>query len=127
MKFPALFSLQGRRALITGSGQGLGLRFARALADAGASVVLNDIDPARLESAVQTLRTEGANVSGLIFNVAKAEEVRSAISGFERDHGPIAQQQPLLRRGLGPRCRPAVWVFAQRDGSASICSASRAS
>lgn len=89
MKFPALFSLQGRRALITGSGQGLGLRFARALADAGASVVLNDIDPARLEAAVQTLRGEGCDAAGLIFNVAKAEEVRDAINRFERDHGAI--------------------------------------
>jgi len=89
MKFPTLFSLHGRRALITGSGQGLGLRFARALADAGASVVLNDIDPARLESAVQSLRTEAIEATGLIFNVARAEEVRNAISGFERDQGPI--------------------------------------
>jgi len=82
-----MFSLQGRRALITGSAQGLGLRFARALADAGAAIVLNDLDPARLERAVAELRGAGVNAHGLLFNVAKPDEVRPAIAQFEREHG----------------------------------------
>jgi gluconate 5-dehydrogenase len=89
MKASELFSLHGRRALITGSAQGLGLRFARALADAGASIVLNDVDSARLERPVAELRAVGGAVHGLVFNVAKADEVRPAIAAFERDHGAI--------------------------------------
>lgn len=40
MKLPQLFRLDGKRALVTGAGRGLGARMARALADAGAHVTL---------------------------------------------------------------------------------------
>ena len=82
-----MFSLQGRRALITGSAQGLGLRFARALADAGAAIVLNDLDPVRLERAVAELRAAGVPAHGILFNVAKPDEVRPVVAQFEREHG----------------------------------------
>jgi gluconate 5-dehydrogenase len=84
-----MFSLRGRRALVTGSGQGLGLGFARALADAGASIVLNDIDAPRLDAAVVALRNDGIDAQGLVFNVSKADEVREALAGFLAAHGPI--------------------------------------
>lgn len=84
-----LFSLRGRRALLTGSGRGLGLRLARGLAAAGAEIILNDIEPARLEQAVAALRAEGVATAGLVFNVARPDEVRPAVERFERTHGPI--------------------------------------
>ena len=84
-----LFSLGGRRALITGSGQGIGLTLARGLGEAGAKLVLNDLDPARLELAVATLRSEGLTVDGRCFNVAQAGEVESALADCERTVGPI--------------------------------------
>ncbi|HEX9859467.1 MAG TPA: SDR family NAD(P)-dependent oxidoreductase, partial [Paracoccaceae bacterium] len=43
-----LFDLTGRRALVTGSSQGIGLALAHGLAQAGAQVVLNGRDPAKL-------------------------------------------------------------------------------
>ncbi len=46
-----LFDLTGRRALITGSSQGIGLALAKGLAEAGAQVVLNGRDGAKLEQA----------------------------------------------------------------------------
>jgi gluconate 5-dehydrogenase len=46
-----VFDLSGRLALITGSSQGIGLALARGLAQAGARVVLNGRDGAKLESA----------------------------------------------------------------------------
>ncbi|HEY0944482.1 MAG TPA: SDR family oxidoreductase [Opitutaceae bacterium] len=89
MNVPALFSLRGRRALITGSGQGLGFRIARGLAEAGAAIVLNDIDAVRLERAVGELRTTGVDAHGTVFNVTKPDEVRAAIADTERAVGPI--------------------------------------
>ena len=44
-----LFDLTGRRALITGSGQGIGLALATGLAQAGATVVLNGRNADKLE------------------------------------------------------------------------------
>jgi gluconate 5-dehydrogenase len=86
---PALFSLAGRRALITGSGQGIGLTLARGLAVAGASLVVNDRDPARLAQAVAQLRAEGFTADGRAFDVAIATEVEAALSGLEGELGPI--------------------------------------
>jgi len=74
-----LFSLDGRRALITGSGQGIGLTLARGLAAAGAEIVLNDIDPARLERAVAALQAEGFQASGRRFDVTQPNQVAAAL------------------------------------------------
>jgi gluconate 5-dehydrogenase len=57
-----LFNLTGKRALITGSSQGIGFALARGLAAAGASIVLNGRDTARLAAAATSLRKDGAVV-----------------------------------------------------------------
>ena len=56
---PQLFSLAGRAAFVTGAGQGLGAAIARGLAEAGARVVLTDIDAAAVEAAAAELRGDG--------------------------------------------------------------------
>jgi len=84
-----LFSLKGRRALITGSGRGLGLRIAEGLAEAGAEVVINDVDQARAESAVAALQARGCIAHLSIFNVAQPTGVRTAIRDFEKNTGTI--------------------------------------
>ncbi len=56
------FRLDGRKALITGGNRGLGLAFARGLAEAGAAVVISARDEARNEQAAETLRSEGHRV-----------------------------------------------------------------
>jgi gluconate 5-dehydrogenase len=63
------FSLAGRRALVTGSSQGIGLTLAEALARAGARVVLNGRDPARLEQAAARLHAAGLAAETLAFDV----------------------------------------------------------
>lgn len=53
------FRLTGRKALVTGGNRGLGLAFARGLAEAGAAVVITARDRARNEEAAAALRGEG--------------------------------------------------------------------
>ena len=65
----SLFSLAGKRALITGSSQGLGLAIARALAAAGASIVVNGRTADKLSKLVQTLKSEGLNADFEAFDV----------------------------------------------------------
>lgn len=84
-----LFSLQGRRALITGSGRGLGLRFAEGLAAAGAEIVINDIDPARAETAAAVLRAQGHTAHTCLFNVSEPAAVRAAVRQLEDSAGPV--------------------------------------
>ena len=85
----ALFSLAGRRVLITGSGQGIGLTLARGLAAAGAELVLNDVESERLEGAMAALRAEGFTVNGQCFNVARESEVLAGVAAVEQAFGPI--------------------------------------
>ena len=85
-----LFSLEGRRALVTGSSQGIGRALVEGLAGAGAAVVLNGRDEARLAAAAQEVRAAtGAEVATLSFDVTDHDAVRQAIDGFEREQGPI--------------------------------------
>lgn len=84
-----LFSLAGRRALVTGSSQGIGFALARGLAQAGAELVLNGRDAGKLAAAAATLREEGATLHSLPFDVTDHEASRAAIDGFEAGTGAI--------------------------------------
>ncbi|MGV2290759.1 glucose 1-dehydrogenase [Trinickia sp. YCB016] len=84
-----LFSLAGRRALITGSSTGIGFALARGLAGAGAEVILNGRNEARLAAAVERLRGEGATAHAAGFDVTSPDEVGTAIAGIERDIGAL--------------------------------------
>ena len=85
-----LFRLTGRIALITGSSQGIGLGLARGLAAAGAEVVINGRDAARLEQARRELAGSGAKVHAALFDVIDEQAVNAAVDRIERDVGPIA-------------------------------------
>ncbi len=76
------FSLAGRRALITGSSQGIGLALARGLAEAGAAVILNGRDEKKLAAAVATLRAEGHAAESAVFDVTNATAIESAVAGL---------------------------------------------
>ncbi|MFN4060977.1 MAG: SDR family oxidoreductase [Paracoccus hibiscisoli] len=80
-----IFDLTGRRALITGSSQGIGLALARGLAQAGAEVVLNGRDAGRLADAVAQI----PGAQALPFDVTDHAAARAAVDGFEADHGPL--------------------------------------
>lgn len=84
-----LFDLTGKRALVTGSSQGIGAALATGLAEAGASLVLNGRDETKLAGAVAALRATGAEVRELAFDVTDHAAARAAIDGFEAGVGPI--------------------------------------
>ncbi|WP_050523955.1 SDR family oxidoreductase [Pseudorhodobacter wandonensis] len=85
----SLFDLSGKRALITGSSQGIGFALARGLAKAGAEVILNGRDTAKLAAAAEVLRGEGATVYQLEFDATDHMVVRAAVDGFEAETGAI--------------------------------------
>ncbi len=104
----ALFELKGRRALITGSGQGIGNAIARGLAAAGASVVLNGRDGRKLEAA----RAEIEGATAHVFDVTDQAAVSEAIERIERDEGPIdilVNNAGIQRRGPLEDMAAATW------------------
>lgn len=92
------FSLNGQRALVTGSSQGLGLAMARGLAAAGATVVLNGRDPDKLERAATNLRDAGHAVAVAAFDVCDAGAAAAACASL----GPVdilVNNAGIQRRG----------------------------
>jgi 3-oxoacyl-[acyl-carrier protein] reductase len=73
--------LEGRRALVTGAGQGIGLTIAHALAEAGASLVVNDVRPEQADAAVAELAAAGAEAVALPFDVTDWDDVSRSIGG----------------------------------------------
>ncbi|WP_298952776.1 SDR family oxidoreductase [uncultured Methylobacterium sp.] len=84
-----LFDLTGRTALITGSGKGIGFGLARGLGRAGARVVLNGRDEARLAQAAATLSGEGLTVALAPFDAADHRAVAAAVERIEAETGAI--------------------------------------
>ncbi len=73
-------SLGGRLALVTGASAGLGIETARALAGAGAGVIMSARDPAKLHAAVEQVRAAvpAAEIETLIMDLADLDSVRRA-------------------------------------------------
>lgn len=109
-----LFSLKGKNVLLTGSGQGLGFVIARGLGNAGATVILNDIDQDKLDKAVATLKSEGIQTYGSLFNVTKKDEIAQAVDKIEKDIGPI----DVLFNNAGIQRRIPLEDFPESDWDA---------
>lgn len=100
----SLFDLTGKTAFITGSSQGIGFALARGLAQAGAKIVLNGRDTAKLSSAEKTLADEGHAVSSLAFDATDHAAVKAAVDGHETSHGAI----DILVNNAGMQFRTAL-------------------
>ncbi len=84
-----LFSLKGKRVLVTGSSQGIGLAMAEGLGQAGAQLVINGRDKAKLERARAALVGKGLDIHASAFDVTEEDEVNHAIAAVETQQGPI--------------------------------------
>ena len=83
-----LFNLKGKRALITGSSQGIGFALARGLNQAGANIILNGRNKEKLEIAAQKLSGKG-EIHQLCFDVTDHKETKDVIDNYENEFGAI--------------------------------------
>jgi NAD(P)-dependent dehydrogenase (short-subunit alcohol dehydrogenase family) len=74
------FRLDGRRALVTGAGRGIGLTAAAALAEAGAHVTLAARTVAEIEEAAAAIRARGQQADALALDVTDIDAVRAALA-----------------------------------------------
>lgn len=95
--FPDKFRLDGRTALVTGSGRGLGWEMAKGLAEAGARVLLHGRSHERLAPRLAELRAAGRATDGVVFEMADRTAMQLALAGA----GPI----DILIHNVGERDR----------------------
>ena len=102
-----LFNLNGKRALITGSSQGIGFALAKGLAAEGVEIVLNGRNAEKLARAAKTLETDSVKIHQLEFDATDHTAVREAIDGFESASGAI----DILVNNAGMQHRTALQDF----------------
>ena len=117
------FDLTGRRALVTGSGQGIGFALARALAEAGAIVVLNGRDAAKLHAAAGMLRAAGLAVEVAPFDVTDYVAAGAAVDRIERESGAVdilVNNAGIQRRAPLEDFAPDTWRELMRTNLDSV-------
>lgn len=77
--------LEGKVALVTGSGRGIGKAIAQRLQEAGARVVLNDLD----EAALLKARAEGIGVDAIVADVSVRADVQAMVDKIVAEQGRL--------------------------------------
>jgi gluconate 5-dehydrogenase len=117
------FRLDGRIALVTGSSAGIGLALARGLGQAGATLVLNGRDAARLDASVAALRAEGLKVHASAFDVTDVAATEAAVAAIEADVGAVdilVNNAGMTRRGAFHELPVADWQAVLRTNVDSL-------
>src|SRR5208283_1669791 len=81
--------LAGKVAIVTGSGRGIGRATATHLAQAGANVVINDIDDGPAEEAAEEVRKSGAQAAIVLGSVAKPETAQALVDAAMKAWGRL--------------------------------------
>lgn len=83
------FDLSGRVALVTGAGRGLGAGFAKSLAEAGATVVLTDMDDQNLARQHGSFLAAGYKAHAFRLDVTEDAQIASVVSDVETEFGRL--------------------------------------
>lgn len=138
-----LFDLRGRRALVTGATQGLGLAIAQALAAHGAQLVVSDRDARPCQEAAQALTERGHRAQGIAADLSRPQEIDALCeqagevdvlvcnAGIQGPAGPLAAAsdadwdavlQVNLRSAAQLAARLVPGMAARRHGSVVLMS-----
>jgi NAD(P)-dependent dehydrogenase (short-subunit alcohol dehydrogenase family) len=81
--------LDGRVAIVTGAGQGIGAACARALGEAGATIIVTDFNEKLVQLAVVALRELNINAYGVMMDVTKSKQVDEVAAAILKQHGHV--------------------------------------
>lgn len=76
-------------ALITGSASGMGRQTAQRMAEAGAAVVINDIDSEKVQSTVSDFKKQGLRVFGAVADISRSDAVAAMVQAVVAEFGRI--------------------------------------
>lgn len=89
MDFTQKFSLKGKVALITGASYGIGFAIATAYAEAGATIVFNDIKQELVDKGLAAYEEKGIKAHGYVCDVTNEEQVNEMVAKIEKEVGVI--------------------------------------
>ena len=89
MTYADRFNLEGKTALVTGAGSGLGRLFAKTLSDAGATVVLAARRREKLEETAKSITEKGGNAICIDLDVKDSASVQGCFSEIESSRGVV--------------------------------------
>ncbi|EOV8087395.1 gluconate 5-dehydrogenase [Providencia huaxiensis] len=84
-----LFDLTGKRALITGSSQGLGFTMAKGLGEYGAEIIINSTKQSKADESVRKLKKLNIKAQAFVFDITNYDALNDAILNIENNIGPI--------------------------------------
>ena len=105
-------SLQGKVAIVTGAAQGIGRAIAETLAQAGADIVVADLDPSRSQETVKAIEALGRKVLNVKVNVADANDAKAMAEQVMKAWGKIdilVNNAGITRDGLLLRMKEEDW------------------
>ena len=104
-------TFNGRVAVITGGGSGLGKAFAMAAAQRGMKLVLADIQADVLEQTVQALRSQGTEAVGVAVDVSDSAAVQRLADQAQQSFGPVH----VVFNNAGVTAGGLVWEHSEKD------------
>jgi gluconate 5-dehydrogenase len=84
-----IFSLEGKVALITGASYGIGFAIASALAEAGATIVFNDINQELIDSGLKAYEEKGIKAHAYLCDVTDEAAVNAMVADIEKNIGEV--------------------------------------
>src|SRR5665213_3399482 len=109
-------NLDGKVAVVTGSGRGIGRAYARALAAAGCAVVINDVDGDVAEQTVKELTDSGARAVAEVVPVGSTEAADSLVKRAVDSFGGI----DIMCTNAGILRDRVLWKMTDEDFDAVI-------
>lgn len=83
------FSLEGKIALVTGASYGIGFAIASAYAEAGATIVFNDIKQEFVDKGIAAYAEKGIGAHGYVCDVTDEARVNDMVAQIENDVGTV--------------------------------------
>jgi len=81
--------LEGKVALITGAGQGVGREIAKVLAAEGAKVAVNDLFQEKADKVAKEIKEKGGTASAVVADVTNVDQVKAMVAKIAAELGPV--------------------------------------